>query len=372
MRVSFADNTYGPEEEQAVLDVMRSGFLTMGKRVAEFEEAWADYIGVKHAIMVNSGSSANLIALASLIETKRLLPGDEVVTPAVTWATTVFPIAQLGLVPVLVDVNRYTFTMDLYDAVSRSSSDTVKAIMPVHLLGYPAHIPLAGTYPRVNGVSLIEDACEAHGATYPSGQKVGSLGDVGTFSFFFSHHITTIEGGMLTTNNDDIDMMARRLRAFGWAREEGGAKFEFHNAGYNVRPTEINAALGLVQLPKLDRILAQRHINVERLNLIEGGANIQDEGHACFAYAVSVPGGCGPMVDHLTEMGIETRPVMAANIAEQPVMKSIKHRIIGDLVNSKRITKESFLIPCHESLTNDQLDFMVETINEFTRKAVSA
>jgi CDP-6-deoxy-D-xylo-4-hexulose-3-dehydrase len=192
----------------------------MGKKVQTFERMFAEFIGVKNAVMVNSGSSANLVALSVLTNRaikNRIKRNDEVITPAVTWSTTLFPIINVGAVPVLVDVNLETYDIDTSE-MEKAITHKTKAIMPVHLLGNPCDMKKIMEIAEDHNLFVIEDACEAHGAEF-NGKKVGGFGDLATFSFFFSHHISTIEGGMVITNNEKYAELAKSLRAHGWIRE---------------------------------------------------------------------------------------------------------------------------------------------------------
>ncbi|MEY2532094.1 MAG: CDP-4-dehydro-6-deoxyglucose reductase, partial [bacterium] len=255
---------YGADEVSAALDCLLDQQVTMGERVREFEQAFAEFMGSRHAIMVNSGSSANLLAMSVLASDRipnGLRPGDEVIVPAVTWATTISPVLQLGCVPVLVDIDADTPNrrpQDLADAISPRT----RAIFPVHLLGNPIDMPALMDVAAEHDLMVIEDTCESLGSTI-GGRKVGSFGQFGTFSFYFSHHITTIEGGMLVTDDDELADLARSMRAHGWTRDMSNRdeleaaspwidpRFLFVNLGYNLRPTELQAAFGLVQLGRL-------------------------------------------------------------------------------------------------------------------------
>src|SRR5712664_2794761 len=212
--------TYNSEEVEEALESLLSTWVTMGSKVRKFEEAYAQYNGSKHAVMVNSGSSANLLALSVL--TNPLVPdhiekGSEIITPAVTWATTVYPIANVGCTPVLVDVDPQTFNI-IPEETEKAIGPKTKAIVPVHLLGSPCEIDKIKKIANTHDLHLIEDACESTGAEF-QGKKVGSFGDMGTFSFFLSHHISTIEGGMIVTDDDVVYEHLKAMRAFGWVRD---------------------------------------------------------------------------------------------------------------------------------------------------------
>ena len=377
--------TYGRAEIDEAIDSLESGWVTMGKKVKRFEEMWAKYIGVEHAVMTNSGSSANLLALSCL----GLQPGDEVITPALTWATTVFPIAQVGAVPVLVDVDLDTYNISP-EAVERAITPRTRAIMPVHLLGNPMDID--DLYSRF-ALKIIEDACEAHGASL-DGWKVGGFGDLATFSFFFSHHISTIEGGMVVTNDGLWADQCRSMRAFGWIREKDEAerqrvaaehpdidpRFLFLHAGYNFRPTEIQGAFGIHQLPRLEGFIAQRRETAAYWNreLMEYGEYIQLQQerrgtrHVWFAYPVMVRPGAPftrqELQNFLEAKGVECRQIEAGNMAIQPAMKHIKHRIAGPLTNAQFIHDNAFFFGDHSGIGPEQREAVVGYFREFFEK----
>ena len=374
--------TYGRAEIDEAIDSLESGWVTMGAKVKRFEEMWAEYIGVKYAVMTNSGSSANLLALSCL----GLQSGDEVITPALTWATTVFPIAQVGAVPVLVDVDLDTYNISP-EAVRQAITPRTRAVMPVHLLGNPMDIENLSL--RFN-MKIIEDACEAHGASL-DGWKVGSFGDLGTFSFFFSHHISTIEGGMVVTGDRLWAEQCRSMRAFGWIREKDESerqrvaaehpdidpRFLFLHAGYNLRPTEIQGAFGIHQLPRLEGFIKHRRELAfwwnEALKEYEEFLMLPQERagtrHVFFAYSFLLRPGCPftreAFQQHLESRGVETRQIEAGNMAIQPAMKHIHHRVSGSLTNSEYIHNNGFMIGCHVGIGQAEREAVVEYCREF-------
>ena len=380
-RIPLSVSTYGQEEIDEVVDSLKSGWVTMGKKVQRFEQMWADYIGVKHAVMVNSGSSANLLALSCL----GLQPGDEVITPALTWATTVFPIAQVGAVPVLVDVDLDTYNISPA-AVEAAITPRTRAIMPVHLLGNPCDIDALSRF----SLRLIEDACEAHGAEL-DGWRVGTFGDLATFSFFFSHHISTIEGGMVVTDVEAFAERCRSMRAFGWIREmrhkaglaavhsDIDPRFLFLHAGYNFRPTEIQGAFGIHQLPRLEGFIEHRRNNAaywnRELAQFSDYIQLQEERpgtrHVWFAYPVMVrpdaPFTRKELQDFLEAKGVETRPIEAGNMAIQPAMKQINHRVAGPLTNAQYIHDNAFFFGNHHGIGPEEREAIVGYFTEFFR-----
>ena len=374
-RIPLNVPSYGSEEVIEALDSLMSTWVTMGKKVKVFEGMFADYIGQKHAVMVNSGSSANLLALEAL----DLEPGDEVITPALTWATTVFPIAQVGAVPVLVDVERDSYNISPA-AIKAAITPKTRAIMPVHLLGNPCDmdaildIARERSYNRYGyGLPVIEDACEAHGAEY-HGKKVGSFGDISTFSFFFSHHITTIEGGMILTSNSIWADICRSQRSHGWMRDlsnkaEVAAKyadidsrFLFPHTGYNLRPTEIQGAFGIHQLPRLEGLVEARRANATYLNealapykeWLMLPSEAPNTRHSYMGYPITVNKGApftkNQLVQFLEGKGLETRPLLAGNITRQPAMREIRYRVNGPLENADYIHDNGFYIGPHPGI----------------------
>jgi CDP-6-deoxy-D-xylo-4-hexulose-3-dehydrase len=389
-RIPLTVPTYGAEEVEEAIDSLLSTWVTMGIKVRKFEETFANYNDSKHAVMVNSGSSANLLALSVLtnpIVPDHIQKGSEIITPAVTWATTVYPIANVGCTPVLVDVDPRTFNI-LPEEIEASIGPRTKAIVPVHLLGGPCRIDEISKIAQKNNLALIEDACESTGAEF-QGRKVGSFGDMGTFSFFLSHHISTIEGGMIVTDNDAFYEYLKAMRAFGWVRDlqdknklasENKAidpRFLFITDGYNLRPTEIQGAFGIHQITKLDKFIEIRRRNAaywsKELSKYSDMLILPEElpgtKHVYFGYHLTVareaPFNREQLVNHLENKLIETRPVMAGNMAEQPVMKHLPHRISGTLPNSHTITRNSFFFGNHTGIGEEEREYIAESITDF-------
>lgn len=391
-RIPLAVPTFGWEEVWEGIDSLLSANVTMGNKVREFESLFAQYMGARHAIMVNSGSSANLLALSILANPateNHIQLGDEIITPAVTWATTVLPIINCGAVPVLVDVDLETFNLDV-DKIEEAITGRTRAIMVVHLLGNPCDMKRVMDIARAHNLFVIEDACEAHGAEF-NGRKVGTLGDLATFSFFFSHHITTIEGGMIVTNNDEYADQAGSIRSFGWAREmrdsDGIAarhsdidpRFLFVNPGYNFKPTEIQGAFGIHQIRKLDGFIEIRQDNArfwtENLREYSDSLWVHEQRpgtrHVWFGYPLTVspdaPFSRKQLVDFLEERGVETRPIMAGNFADQPVMRLLPYRKVGDLPHSSLVMRNAFLFGNHSGIGEEEREAVLNHIREFMR-----
>ncbi len=381
--------SYGKEEVVEAIDSLISTWVTMGKKVKRFEDLFAKYIGTKYAIMVNSGSSANLLALSILThpKIKKIKAGDEIITPAVTWATTVYPMININAKPVFIDVEPDTYTINT-NSIKDSISNKTSAIMPVHLLGNSCDMKEIKQLSNKNNLSLIEDSCEAHGAEF-KGKMVGSFGDMGTFSFFMSHHITTIEGGMIVTDNEKYYELAKSMRAFGWTRDLKNKKqisskyqsiderFLFVNLGFNLRPTEIQGAFGIHQMKKIKSFLKIRRDNAIFWNkkfkdlddIFYLPKETKNSKHAYFCYPLTIKDEVKitrkEIVDFLKRGKIETRPIMAGNMVEQPSSKEYKYRISGKLENSKRIMKNGFFFGNHQNIGVEEREYVADKISEF-------
>jgi CDP-4-dehydro-6-deoxyglucose reductase, E1 len=389
-RIPLNIPTYGSDEVEEALESLLSTWVTMGSKVKKFEQAFAEYNGSKHAVMVNSGSSANLLALSVLTNPvlKDPIPkGSEIITPAVTWATTVYPIADVGCTPVLVDVDPKTFNI-LPEEIEKAITKKTRAILPVHLLGGPCQIERIKKIADIHDLYLIEDTCETTGGEV-HGKKTGSFGDMGTFSFFLSHHISTIEGGIIVTDDDQLYEYLKAMRAFGWVRDlkekdnfssanKGiDPRFLFITNGYNLRPTEIQGAFGIHQIKKLDSFIETRRQNADYWNKRLASYRdtvtlpVEEAGtrHVYFGYTLTVNPGASftreQLVDHLEGRMIETRPVMAGNMAEQPVMKQLAHRTSGSLPNSRMIMRQSFFFGNHTGVGEPEREYIADSIIEF-------
>lgn len=284
MFYELSASTWGPEEIEAIRQTVERGRFTMGEEVAAFEKEFATYFGMKHGVMVNSGSSANLIAVAALFYKKErpLRRGDEVIVPAISWSTTYHPLQQYGLKLRFVDVEIETLNLDV-TKLKRALTPRTRAVVAVSILGNPAAMDVLERFAREHGLYLIEDNCESMDAEL-NGRKTGTFGHVNTFSFFFSHHISTMEGGIVLTDDLELDHLLRAIRAHGWTRDlppgsplferSGDDHFEAYRfilPGYNVRPLELSGAVGRRQLQKLPAMTALRRCNMARFyNLFSG------------------------------------------------------------------------------------------------------
>jgi CDP-4-dehydro-6-deoxyglucose reductase, E1 len=382
--------SFGADEVNEAIESLLSTRVTMGEKVRRFEALWAEYLGVGEAVMVNSGSSANLLAAAALVNPafpRPLAPGDEVIVPAVAWSTTYFPLVNVGLVPVLVDVDLDTFTIDP-EAAARAVGPRTRGLMPVHLLGNSCDMRALGALASRHDLVMVEDTCEAHGARF-EGKFVGTFGAMGTFSFYFSHHISTIEGGMLVTDDPTLADLARMLRAHGWTRDVKkkpailnapiDERFLFVNLGYNFRPMEIQGGFGLHQVAKLEPFIKVRRDNVDFWNaglrkharwLREcRGRDTNGSRSVWFGYPISVrpeaPFSRDELVRFLESRKIETRPIMAGNFREQPAIGLFPHRIAGSLERAEQVMRQSFFIGNHHAISERDRAYVIECVDEF-------
>lgn len=385
-------NTMAEEEIAAAKAVLDSGFMTMGAHCRAFEVAFADYLGVEHAIMVNSGSSANLLAAFALANPicpqvdgrRRIGPGTEVIVPALTWSTTVWPFVQAGAVPVFVDCDPETLQMQP-EAIEAAITSKTSAIAIVHVLGGAVDAPAVREIADRHGLWMFEDTCESLGVRW-DGRQVGSFGHMASFSFYFAHHITTIEGGMVVTNDAELADLMRAMRAHGWVRhmQNGAAiaaqhpeidsRFLFLTTGFNLRPTEINGAIGLVQLKKLDGFNAARRRIATLLN--EGLEPLRSRGvlqpmtfnDRCDPAPFGYPVLCRSTTERdrlqrlLEESGIETRPIICGNLARQPALGHVEHRIPAPLSGADRVMDNGLYWGTHPLMSPDDVAFIVQTV----------
>ena len=390
--VRLHECTYGADEINAALGTLLSTYVTMGAQTRRFEELCSRHFGFEHGVMVNSGSSANLLAVAALVNpvTKnRLQPGDEVIVPALSWSTTVWPLIQCGLVPVIIDVDPDTLNLDL-DEMRRAIGPKTRAVMPVHVYGNPCDMDGLMEIARQHRLIVIEDCCEALGAQY-RGKSVGQFGDVATFSFYYSHHITTLEGGICHTNDFELAETMRILRAHGWVRETQGRenyeaqhpeidpRFLFVNIGYNLRPTELQASFGPIQLQKLEKFVAIRADNAaywrKTMAPFEKYFRFQTPTphgrHSWFGFPMVIrpdaPFTPAEFRAHLKQHSIENRPLIAGNIARQPALKLFPHRVSGDLRESNLVMSHGFTFGNHQGVNEAARAYVVEVMTKFLK-----
>jgi CDP-6-deoxy-D-xylo-4-hexulose-3-dehydrase len=386
----LASSTWNDEEIQAIQSVIESGRFTMGERVREYEELFAKQIGSNHAVMVNSGSSANLALLASCRYRKEplLQPGDEVLVPAVSWSTTYYPVNQIGFTLKFIDIDAQSLNIDV-KKVEAAIGPKTRAIFAVNLLGNTADWVSLQEIAREHNLILLEDNCESLGATL-EGRSAGTFGMGGTFSSFFSHHISTMEGGMIITDDEPLFHTLKSLRAHGWTRDlpstnhvynktgsEWDDLFRFVLPGYNLRPLEMEAAIGKVQLSKLDSFVRARRSNAERfLKLMSGldGYRVQKENgeSSWFGFSIVLEGRLKgqrqKLVEELAKASIDCRPIVTGNFTRNPVINHLDHAPIGPLPVADEIHEEGLFVGNHHYDLSKELELLANTLIDFKRR----
>lgn len=388
----LATATWDQAEYDAIQRVIASGMFTMGPEVQAFEKRFAEYTGSAHCVMVNSGSSANLLMVAALRYSKnptfRIQPGDEVIVPAVSWSTTYYPLHQYGLRIKFVDIDLDTLNYDL-DQLAAAVTDKTRVIMAVNLLGNPNDFACIRHIVGSRNIVLIEDNCESLGAEF-EGRKAGTFGVMGSYSAFFSHHISTMEGGMIVTDDEELYQVLLSLRAHGWTRnlpkqnyvcdtksdnafEES---FRFVLPGYNVRPLEISGAIGLEQIRKLPGLVAARRANAERfIDMMTEfpWLRIQREIGASSWFGFSMvladdaPLTRDPLVELLARNQIDVRPIVAGNFAKQEVIKWFHYEIYGHLHNAKVLDLNGLFVGNHHYPLTSEFALLRDTLLSITR-----
>jgi CDP-4-dehydro-6-deoxyglucose reductase, E1 len=356
--------------------------FTNGAKVKEFEKIWSEWLGVKHSVMVNSGASANYISIAMVKELKGL---GEVIVPPIGWVSDLASVAQLGMTPVIVDVSLNDFNITA-ENIKNAITPKTKAIVLVHTLGFPAINDEIIKLAKEHDLILIEDCCEAHGATYKD-KKVGSFGDISLFSFYFGHHITTIEGGTVCVNDDKLYDLAKLFRSHGMTREASqelqrdyqlmypnlNPLFTFAVAGFNMRSTELNAVLGIEQMKRLDSNIEIRTRNLHSwLNNLDSSkfmTSFPTQGSSNFALPLmmqSITRDKLKDVCHiLEEEGVEYRLGTAGggNQALQPYLKKFPHRISGTLAHADYVHYNALYVGNHPELTEEQIINLCKKLN---------
>ena len=388
--LKLASSSWDEEEIKAMQEVIKSGDFSMGKKVLEFEKEFASYVKSKYSIMVNSGSSANLLMIAALFFKKDnpLKPGDEVIVPAVSWSTTYYPLSQYGLKLKFVDIDKETLNYDL-KKLSEAISDNTRLLMVVNILGNPNNFSIINEILKGKKIIIVEDNCESLGAKFKD-KFTGTFGIMGSYSSFFSHHISTMEGGLITTDDIELYHILLSIRSHGWTRNlpkenkisslksdnEFEESFKFILPGYNLRPLEISAAVGLKQLIKLPNLIIERRKNSEFMKEIISSSKVfsmqKEIGESSwFGFAIMIKDSIDisreKVFKFLDLLNIEYRPVVTGNFLNQPVCKYIDIIDNGEMINANYIDKKAFYIGNHHfdiSTELKNLEFIEKEILE--------
>ncbi len=370
------------EQDRLVMSdfILNSNRFTNGPKVKEFEKAWSDWLGVKYSVMVGSGAAANYITTAIVRELKGKT--GEIIVPPIGWVSDISSVINTGFTPVFVDVDLNTMAIS-YENIKNAINENTKAIVLVHALGFNGINDKIIRLARERDLILIEDCCESHGATH-KGVKVGSIGDMSCFSFYFGHHMTTIEGGMVCTNNHEVYQLARMFRSHGMTREadkethqkyakpDVNPLFTFAVPGYNMRSTEINAVLGLEQIRRLDYNIERRQHNLNIwLSSLDNSLYYTDynvDGSSNYALPLILKEGGDRMrevCDILEEDGVEYRLGTAGggNQTRQPYLDRYDYKTVGALETSDYIHDHGLYIGNHPGLTDSQIKNLCERLN---------
>jgi CDP-6-deoxy-D-xylo-4-hexulose-3-dehydrase len=382
----LASSTWDEKEIEAIQAVIDSNMFTMGQHVESYEKQFAQYFGAKYAVMVSSGSTANLLMIAALFYMKhpKLKRGDEVIVPAVSWSTTYFPLYQYGLKIKFVDIDADTLNIDLQQ-LKLAISDNTKAILAVNLLGNPNDFNAIKEAIGNRDILLLEDNCESMGASFEE-KLTGTFGLMGTYSSFFSHHIATMEGGCVVTDDEELYHILLCLRAHGWTRNlpknnlVSGVKsddpfeesFKFVLPGYNVRPLEMSGAIGIEQLKKLPEFLHHRKINGTYFEALFSGhpyLKIQKQigASSWFGFSLVIREGEDmtrkDIVARLNQAGIECRPIVSGNFAKNEVVKYFDYEVSGSLKNAEYIDTHGFFVGNHQVDIKEKIDHLLKTLS---------
>ena len=404
--VRYAGSVYDQAEVKAMVSAILDGWFGLGKKGEEFEQGIAQYLGAKGSILTNSGSSASLLVVAGLMSTmlpeiERLTKGDEIITPACGFPTTVNPALILGLVPVFLDVNPETYNIEA-DDLAKALSEKTRAIVLPHTLGNPNEMDKVVEFAREHNLFLVEDNCDALGSEY-NGQKTGSFGDLATESFYPAHHITMGEGGVVIYNDEKFVRPIRSLRDWGRAcycrgdeQSTLGAcgkrfsfkidgkpydhKYMYNQIGYNLKPVEFQAAMGVEQLKKLPEFVKKREKNFKRL--FEQVKDLEEffilpqslaKAKPCwFSFPLTlregVPFDRFAITSYLEKAMIQTRPLFAGNVIRQPAYQNSKYRLVDDLKNSDHILHNTFFVGIYPALGEAEIDYIAENIHNFIKQ----
>jgi CDP-6-deoxy-D-xylo-4-hexulose-3-dehydrase len=389
MFYDLASSSWGPEEIAAMRQVIESGRYTMGEHVARFEEEFRAKFGVKHALMVGSGSAANLVGIAALcyVKGRPLKRGDEVIVPAISWATTYYPLQQYGLRLRFVDVELDTLNMDVA-RLEQALTPRTRMVVAVSILGNPCALDRLRAFCDRHGLILFEDNCESMGSSL-NGKLAGTFGDIGTFSTFFSHHISTMEGGVLATDNTEIDHVARSMRAHGWTRdlpddtkiydkrdEDFFEAYRFILPGYNARPLEIAGAIGVEQLKKLDAMVEARRRNAalfQRLFARDERFIIQRENgrSSWFCFTIILNPDLridrGRVMAALKKADIGYRIITGGNFLRHDVIKYFDHDRVGEIRNADIAHDRGFFVGNHPHDLTPQIERLREVLDAAAR-----
>jgi CDP-6-deoxy-D-xylo-4-hexulose-3-dehydrase len=375
--IKLAEDTIDKKDMDLLSDWIRTyPKLTKGELTVQFENKWSSYIGTKYSTFVNSGSSANLLMLYALMESKKIKLRDKIVVPALSWATDLAPVIQLGLTPILCDCNNLDYSLDLDHLKQIIKDESPKAIILVSVLGFIPDMNEILNICQENDIVLLEDCCESLGSEY-KGKKLGSFGLMSSYSCYFGHHISTIEGGIICTSDEEMNAILKSIRNHGWDRDWDNARkikkkeewqvddfdtmYTFYHAGFNVRATDLQAFIGLGQLDKIDNICKIRNRNYLKycFNLGDIPQNIGFVSN--FAYPI-VSERRLEIVKNLKSANVECRPLICGSMGSQPMY--VSRYGARYMKNAEHLKKFALYAPNHQNMSLDQVDFICDLIKK--------
>jgi CDP-6-deoxy-D-xylo-4-hexulose-3-dehydrase len=381
MNIKLVKDTIDFDDISKLIDWLKTNpRLTKGDLTLEFEKKWSKWLGVKYSVFVNSGSSANLAAIYSLILSKKM-KNNKIIVPAVSWVTTVTPAIQLGLTPIMCDCDKDNLGLDINHLKQLIKDESPSAIILVHVLGYPNHMNDIIELCKENDIILIEDTCESIGSEY-NNKKLGTFGDLSTFSFYFGHHMSTIEGGMVSTDDEDLYHILLSIRSHGWDRDLPTKKQEdlrekykinnfralytFYYPGFNLRATDLQAFIGLNQMEKLDMIVKNRNKNYlkykkEIKNDFWPISEPEGSYVSNFSYPI-ITKNIDKLINELSNNNIECRPLICGSINEHPFWYERYGK--QELNNSKIVHEYGLYIPNNHQMTEDEINKVIKIVNE--------
>jgi CDP-6-deoxy-D-xylo-4-hexulose-3-dehydrase len=388
--IKLVSDTIDKKDIKALCDWLSSDEipqLTKGPLTIQFENKWSEWLGVKHTTFVNSGSSAILLALAALKETNKLR-NNKVVVPTLSWLTDVSSVMQCGMKPILVDCNMFNLSVDIYDLEEIFKKEKPSVFILVSVLGFAPDMNEIVRLCKKYGVYLIEDVCESMGSCYKD-RKLGTFGDISLFSLYYGHHISTIEGGLICTNNDELDEIIRSMRSHGWDRDWSNEKkseyrslyeisdfdamYTFYYPGFNLRSTDLQAFLGLRQIEKIDDFARKRYDNFLRYQFLLGDINElyigieEDRFISNFAYPM-VHENREQIINALREDGIEVRPLIAGSMGKKPFWTNRYEE--EDFINASRIDECGFYLPNHQGLTAEDIERICTIVKQYSKSNI--
>lgn len=394
-RYPLAVSSWDDEELQAIQRVIDSGMFSMGENVARFEDEFARFAGARYCVMVNSGSSANLLMIAALFYSgdRGLERGDEVLVPAVSWSTSYFPLHQYGLHIRFVDIDPDTLNVSI-EKLADAVTDKTRAILAVNLLGNPNDFDAIRDIIGERDITLLEDNCESLGAKY-NGKQAGTFGKMGTYSAFFSHHISTMEGGMIVTDDERLYHTLLSLRAHGWTRNLPkvnhvcGTKsddpfyesYRFVLPGYNLRPLEMSGAIGIEQIRKLPAFIENRRSNAarfrERCGMLKDFRLQQEIGESSwFGFSLVIapdsPLERKDVLAALDAAGIDVRPIVSGNFANSEATRWLDFSVGGNLENADYIDERGFMVGNHHYALDDEIELLAATLEKLSKSSAGS